>query len=81
VSENKLVADEVWVWNAVFSFAYSYGHNVPRMGGRRLVHFASAYADVCESSGRMLDLGDFYAKWESGNTYEGTPDEHWATVS
>lgn len=65
-------------WGTNWARAYSDGHNNRGLGGRRLDHYASAYADICEEAGGVeLALDAFWFQWDGGHAFEGVPPEHW----
>ena len=68
-------------WGRWYALAYENGHNVHHLGGMRLGHYAHCYADVCEEVQDTLSLGYFWAAWETGDTFEGTPDGNWHYAS
>lgn len=60
--------------------AYTLGHNLYKLRGARLAHFATAYADLTEGVAYPLPPDTFYMLWDLGDVYEGVPDpggEHW----
>ena len=68
-------------WQDDYAAAYSYGHNVQRLSGRRLDHFAHAFADLREEVHSLFDdldltLDAFWLRWDRGD-YFGTPDGNW----
>lgn len=69
-------------WSYNYCRAYSDGHNNRGLGGKRLDHFASAYADICEEVDTCcpeleMTLEAFWLRWNEGVTFEGTATEHW----
>ena len=68
-------------WQDDYAAAYSYGHNVQRLSGRRLDHFAHAFADLRDEVHSLvpdleLTLESFALQFEAG-AYFGTPDGNW----
>lgn len=64
-------------WDARWARAYEDGHNNRGLRGKRLAHYAHAYADACEEANQCLSLLFFYFCWQHGDVYEGTAGEHW----
>lgn len=64
-------------WFLSYASAYSDGHNNRGLRGRRLDHYAHAYADMCEQLDLIIDFASFSAVWERGDVFEGTDTEHW----
>lgn len=69
-------------WAQNYARAYSDGHNNRGLLGRRLDHYASAYADICEEieavvPGLEMTLEAFWLHWDTGAMFEGTCTEHW----
>lgn len=70
------------LWDTNWAAAYSDGHNNRGLRGRRLAHYAHAYADICSEVESLvpdleLTLEAFWLRWDTGSTYEGTAGEHW----
>jgi hypothetical protein len=73
-------------WGDHWAVAYSYGHNELRLSGRRLAHFANAYADICEEVEALLPelemtLEAFWLQWNAGDSFVGTANEDWHLVA
>lgn len=69
-------------WDRRFCLAYSDGHNKRGLRGRRLDHYAHAYADISEEVAALtpeleLTLEAFWLQWDGGKAYYGTAGEHW----
>ena len=80
------LATEHETWDTHWARAYSFGHNVLHLSVRRLVHFAHAYADICEEVATLvpdleMTLEAFWLQWEAGDSFEGTEGEHWHLVT
>jgi hypothetical protein len=64
-------------WDSRWAEAYAFGHNALHLSGRRLAHFANAFADICEEMTLVWDLQVFHATWERGDSFFGTVNEDW----
>lgn len=69
-------------WSYHYCRAYSDGHNTHGLRGKRLDHYASAFADITvEVDGLAPDLEmtleAFWIQWDAGATFEGSATEHW----
>lgn len=64
-------------WFVSYASAYSDGHNNRGLRGKRLDHYAHAYADMCEEVNLVIDFASFFTVWERDGVFEGTDTEHW----
>jgi len=69
-------------WDQAYCKAYSDGHNNRGLRGRRLDHYAHAFADICGEVDSLvpdleMTLDAFWLQWDRGDVFEGTPGEHW----
>ena len=64
-------------WDTLWAAAYSDGHNNRGLRGRRLAHYAHAYADICDETGKMPHLAVFFVEWDAEKAYEGDANQNW----
>ena len=69
-------------WSSNYCLAYSDGHNNRGLHGKRLDHYANAFADICEEVNAVapeleLTLEAFWLQWDGDSAYEGTVTAHW----
>jgi hypothetical protein len=69
-------------WDSHWAEAYAFGHNALHLSGRRLAHFANAFADICEEVEALvpdleMTLEAFWLQWDRGGSFFGTVNEDW----
>jgi hypothetical protein len=69
-------------WSDLWAEAYAFGHNALHLSGRRLAHFANAFADICEEAEALvpdleMTLQAFWLQWDGGTSFFGTANEDW----
>jgi hypothetical protein len=82
LTEKLLPLARAIAWDTLYCRAYSDGHNNRGLRGRRLAHFARAYADICEEVDTVapeleMTLDAFWLQWGNDGAFEGTSTEHW----